>query len=86
MHLLYYKRITCVELYLILTFFNFLQISQLADDVQRLQNSVQALQEASASQIARLEEQLELKCQVIARLEARLDAQRDYEDIKREVR
>jgi homeobox protein cut-like len=44
------------------------------------------LQETSAGQIARLEEQLDHKRQHIARLEARLDAQRDYDDVKRELR
>jgi homeobox protein cut-like len=63
-----------------------LQISQLVEDVQRLQTSIAKLQETSAGQIARLEEQLEHKRQHIARLEARLDAQRDYDDVKRELR
>ena len=62
------------------------QISQLVEDVQRLQASITKLQETSAGQIARLEEQLDHKRQHIARLEARLDAQRDYEDVKRELR
>jgi homeobox protein cut-like len=64
----------------------FLQISQLVEDVQRLQASITKLQETSAGQIARLEEQLDHKRQHIARLEARLDAQRDYDDVKRELR
>jgi homeobox protein cut-like len=63
-----------------------LQISQLVEDVQRLQASITKLQETSAGQIARLEEQLDHKRQHIARLEARLDAQRDYDDVKRELR
>ncbi|KAK6636377.1 hypothetical protein RUM43_010037 [Polyplax serrata] len=60
-------------------------ISQLVQDIQRLQSSISKLQENSATQIARLEEQLEQKRQHIAHLEARLDAQRDYEDVKREL-
>jgi homeobox protein cut-like len=56
------------------------------EDVQRLQTSITKLQETSAGQIARLEEQLEHKRQHITRLEARLDAQRDYDDVKRELR
>jgi homeobox protein cut-like len=58
----------------------------LVEDVQRLQASITKLQETSAGQIARLEEQLDHKRQHIARLEARLDAQRDYDDVKRELR
>ena len=54
--------------------------------MQRLQASITKLQETSAGQIARLEEQLDHKRQHIARLEARLDAQRDYDDVKRELR
>lgn len=63
-----------------------LQISQLVEDVQRLQSSIGKLQETSASQIARLEEDLDLKRQHILRLEARLEAQRDYEELKRQLR
>uniref|UniRef100_A0A1B6G3H9 Uncharacterized protein n=1 Tax=Cuerna arida TaxID=1464854 RepID=A0A1B6G3H9_9HEMI len=61
------------------------EISQLIEDVQRLQSSIGKLQENSANQIARLEEELEHKRQLISRLEARLDAQRDYEDLKRQL-
>lgn len=61
------------------------EISQLVQDIQRLQSSISKLQESSASQIARLEEQLEQRRQHIAHLEARLDAQRDYEEVKREL-
>lgn len=38
------------------------------------------------SQITRLEEQLEQKRQHIARLEGKLDTQKDYDDLKRELR
>lgn len=62
------------------------QISQLLEDVQRLQNSIGKLQENSANQIARLEEELEHKRQHICRLEARLEAQKDYNELKRQVR
>ncbi|KAG8225781.1 hypothetical protein J437_LFUL005740 [Ladona fulva] len=61
-------------------------ISQLTEDVQRLQSSLAKVQEASAATISRLEEQLEQRAMTIARLEARLDTQRDYEELKREVR
>lgn len=48
--------------------------------------SITKLQESSVTQISRLEDQLEQKRQHIARLEAKLDAQKDYEDLKRELR
>lgn len=38
------------------------------------------------TQISRLEEQLEHKRQHVARLETRLDIQKDYDDLKREIR
>ncbi|KAL1454632.1 hypothetical protein WDU94_010848 [Cyamophila willieti] len=60
-------------------------ISQLVEDVQRLQSSIGKLQETSSSQIARLEEDLDLKRQHILRLEARLEAQRDYDELKRQL-
>ncbi|XP_039297394.1 homeobox protein cut [Nilaparvata lugens] len=61
------------------------EISQLVEDVQRLQSSIGKLQENSSNQIARLEEELEHKRQHICRLEARLEAQRDYDELKRQV-
>ncbi|XP_045503772.1 homeobox protein cut isoform X3 [Colias croceus] len=61
------------------------EIAQLVEDVRRLQASLSALQEAHAKQLQRLEERLDEKKQHIARLEARLDTQRDYDDIKREI-
>ncbi|CAH0714024.1 unnamed protein product, partial [Brenthis ino] len=61
------------------------EISQLVEDVRRLQASLSALQEAHAQQLQRLEERLDEKKQHIARLEARLDTQRDYDEIKREI-
>lgn len=38
------------------------------------------------SQINRLEDQLEQKRQHILRLETKLETQKDYEDLKREIR
>lgn len=68
------------------SYFTFLfQISQLAEDVRRLQSSIGLLQENTAKEIARLEEELHDKRQHIMRLEARLDAQRDYEEVKRQL-
>lgn len=51
----------------------------------RLQQSIQRLQETSAQTTARFEEELELHKQHINRLEARLERQRDYDDLKREI-
>lgn len=62
------------------------QISQLLEEVQRLQCNFTKLQESSVSHITRLEDQLEQKRQHIVRLEAKLELQRDYEELKREIR
>jgi homeobox protein cut-like len=62
------------------------EINQLVEEVQRLQSTISKLKETSISQISRLEDQLEQKRQIIVRLEAKLDHQRDYEDMKRELR
>lgn len=55
------------------------------EDVRRLQSSIGKLQDHTAKEIARLEEELHDKRQHIMRLEARLDAQRDYEEVKRQL-
>ncbi|ODN03174.1 Homeobox protein cut-like 1 [Orchesella cincta] len=57
----------------------------LVEDIQRLQTSLNQIRENSATQIRLLEEQLNQKQEVISRLEARLDAQRDYDEMKREL-
>ncbi|KAF5286462.1 hypothetical protein FQR65_LT02229 [Abscondita terminalis] len=61
------------------------EISHLLEEVQRLQLSITKLQESSMSQITRLEDELEQKRQHVVRLENKLDLQRDYEDLKREI-
>lgn len=53
--------------------------------MSRLQQSLQRFQETSAQATARLEEELEARRQHIGRLEAKLERQRDYEEIKREI-
>lgn len=55
------------------------------EDIQRLQSTVNQIRESSAAQVRLLEEQLESKQKVISRLEAVLDAQRDYDELKREI-
>lgn len=62
-----------------------LQISQLLEEVSRLQQNLQRLQETSAQATARLEEELEARRQHINRLESKLERQRDYDDLKREI-
>lgn len=75
-----------MSIYIYNSVFYSFQVSQLVEEVQRLQNSISKLQESSMTQISRLEEQLEHKRQHIARLEARLEVQKDYDDLKREIR
>jgi TolA-binding protein len=58
----------------------------LSEDVQRLQAALGRAQDCTAAQVSRLEEQLDQRSSRIARLEARLDAQKDYDDLKRELR
>lgn len=61
------------------------QISSLIENVQRLQSSLNQMRESSATRIRLLEEKLEQQQDLISRLEARLDSQRDYEELKREM-
>lgn len=62
-----------------------LQISQLVEEISRLQQSLQRLQESSAQTAARLEDELEARRQHISRLESKLEKQKDYDDLKREI-
>ncbi|XP_050501950.1 homeobox protein cut isoform X2 [Diabrotica virgifera virgifera] len=61
------------------------EINQLVEEIQRLQGCLTKLQESSMSQITILEDQLEQKRQQIVRLENKLDLQKDYEEMKREI-
>ncbi|KAM6155118.1 homeobox protein cut-like 2 [Rhynchocyon petersi] len=61
------------------------EILRLLKDVQHLQNSLQELEETSANQIADLERQLTAKSEAIEKLEEKLQAQADYEEIKTEL-
>lgn len=67
------------------TVFLLFQINQLLEEVQRLQGCISKIQESSITQITRLEEQLDQKRQHIVRLETKLDAQKDYDELKRQV-
>ncbi|EDO32794.1 predicted protein [Nematostella vectensis] len=61
------------------------QISQLVSDVQQMQASASRLKESTASQVARLEEQLTAKTTALQALEERVQQQQDYEEVKREL-
>ncbi|XP_014642722.1 PREDICTED: homeobox protein cut-like 2, partial [Ceratotherium simum simum] len=61
------------------------EILRLLKDVQHLQSSLQELEETSANQIADLERQLSAKSEAIEKLEEKLQAQSDYEEIKTEL-
>ncbi|KAG5281419.1 hypothetical protein AALO_G00071920 [Alosa alosa] len=61
------------------------EILRLLENVQRLQFTLQEVQDASANQVAELERQLAYKTEAIERLEAKLQIRRDYEEIKTEL-
>ncbi|XP_068422486.1 homeobox protein cut-like 2 isoform X2 [Clinocottus analis] len=61
------------------------EILRLLENIQRLQFTLQEVQETSANQIRELERQLAYKTEAIERLEAKLQSQMDYEEIKTEL-
>ncbi|KAJ8263291.1 hypothetical protein COCON_G00157480 [Conger conger] len=61
------------------------EILRLLENVQRLQFTLQEVQETSANQITELERRLAYKTEAIERLEAKLQSQVDYEEIKTEL-
>ncbi|XP_047448524.1 homeobox protein cut-like 2 isoform X2 [Mugil cephalus] len=61
------------------------EILRLLENIQRLQFTLQEVQETSANQILELERQLAYKAEAIERLEAKLQSQIDYEEIKTEL-
>lgn len=61
------------------------EILRLLENIQRLQFTLQEVQETSANQIIELERQLAYKTEAIERLEAKLQSQMDYEEIKTEL-
>ena len=61
------------------------QISQLVEDVQRLQSTVNKLRDSGSSQVARLEEELSDKTRSLRVMEDKLKAQDDYQEVKREL-
>ncbi|XP_016898539.1 homeobox protein cut-like 2 isoform X3 [Cynoglossus semilaevis] len=61
------------------------EILRLLENIQRLQFTLQEVQETSSNQILELERQLAYKIAAIERLEAKLQSQIDYEEIKTEL-
>ncbi|KAG8192690.1 hypothetical protein JTE90_009717 [Oedothorax gibbosus] len=61
------------------------EVSQLVDDIQRLQAILNTLQETSASKIAQLEELVNEKDRMIVELGEKLVRQQDYDAIKKEL-
>ncbi|XP_027023267.1 homeobox protein cut-like 2 isoform X2 [Tachysurus fulvidraco] len=61
------------------------EILRLLENVQRLQFTLQEVQDSSASQLADLEHQLAIKAEAIEKLEVKLQSQLDYEEIKTEL-
>ncbi|XP_075836250.1 homeobox protein cut-like 2 isoform X5 [Microtus pennsylvanicus] len=61
------------------------EILRLLKDAQQLRHSLQELEEVSANQIAELERQLAAKSEAIEKLQEKLEAQADYEEIKTEL-
>nr|XP_055024680.1 homeobox protein cut-like 2 isoform X3 [Misgurnus anguillicaudatus] len=61
------------------------EILRLLESIQRLQFTLQEVQDSSANQIAELEQQLSYKSEAIEALETKLQSQMDYEEIKTEL-
>nr|XP_006812774.1 PREDICTED: protein CASP isoform X2 [Saccoglossus kowalevskii] len=61
------------------------EVSQLVDDVQRLQAANTKLRDSSSTQIAKLEEQISQKALALKNLEGKIQNQNDYEEMKREL-
>ncbi|XP_058014678.1 homeobox protein cut-like 2 [Ahaetulla prasina] len=61
------------------------EILRLLKEIQHLQNSMQEMEDSSANQIADLERQLAAKSEAIEKLEEKLRAQSDYEEVKTEL-
>ncbi|XP_022109688.1 homeobox protein cut-like 1 isoform X1 [Acanthaster planci] len=61
------------------------EITQLVEDVQRLQAANTKMREGSTNQIQKLEEQVSQKNAAIQKLEEQIRSQSDYDEIKREL-
>lgn len=61
------------------------EISQLVEDIKELQQSLDSLRETSTKQIVNYEVKMEENMETIAKLEAKISLQSDYDEIKREL-
>ena len=61
-------------------------MSCVLDDVERLQKSLNVLKENSSKQIMLLESQLREKESKLSDFEKKLEQQKDYEEIKKEIK
>lgn len=61
------------------------EVQTLIEDVQKLQSTLNQLRESSARQLSHFEEELQVRSRHIQRLEAQLEAQKDYKEIRREL-
>ena len=80
-----FNLITIINRCLLLSSFG-LQVQTLIEDVQKLQSTLNQLRESSARQLSHFEEELQVRSRHIQRLEAQLEAQKDYKEIRRELR
>ncbi|KAF4082216.1 hypothetical protein AMELA_G00149310 [Ameiurus melas] len=62
------------------------EVERLMENVQKLQSSLTELANSTANQIRELQQQLDSKHALLQELEEKLEAQADYEEIKRELR
>lgn len=62
------------------------ELSCVLDDVERLQKSLNVLKENSSKQIMLLESQLREKESKLSDFEKKLEQQKDYEEIKKEIK
>lgn len=61
-------------------------VAQLLDELRQVKATVDALQESSAKQIAQLEKLVKEKSRTIQQLEEQLERQKDYDDLKTQLR
>ncbi|XP_060765292.1 homeobox protein cut-like 1 isoform X3 [Neoarius graeffei] len=61
------------------------EVERLMEDVQKLQSSLTELTDSTANQIRELQQKLDSKHILLQELEEKLEAQADYEEIKREL-
>ncbi|GAA6071963.1 homeobox protein cut-like 1, partial [Tachysurus ichikawai] len=62
------------------------EVERLMEDVQKLQSSLTELTDSTTNHIRELQQQLDSKHALLQELEEKLEAQADYEEIKRELR